>query len=149
MPSRRSVLQLLGLAPVAGPLAAKAATDAAIAEAVGISKIASGSGPEFLTGAGSINAAPLQSNEANWQSKVFAFLRQGAIPHWAEEKIRAECRYVPCLDPDIANKRSWSMAVKIQTQRERNVARAMADIRERPRREMLRNKFAKKWGVWI
>ena len=84
-----------------------------------------------------------------WKKKVLRFLANNALPDWLDDELRERNRYVGYLDPDIAAKRSWSMAVKIATQRERNIARAKTDALNGPRRALRHREFEETYGVWI
>lgn len=44
------------------------------------------------------------------------------------EELFAEYRFVPSIDPDILEMKSWSIMAKVTFQRQRNVARAMAEL---------------------
>lgn len=52
------------------------------------------------------------------------------LPPGVDEHYRRRARHVSGLDPDIANKQSWSMAVKIMSQRQRNYERSIEHIQE-------------------
>ena len=107
------------------PLAAKLAADAQIAELTGAN------GPnvtkQLALGAKVLGemGAPIASN--NYESeheKAAKYLTLfGKLPDFVDQYLRNESQYVSALDPDIACKRSWSMCVKIATQRERNYQR--------------------------
>src|SRR5438132_75451 len=58
------------------------------------------------------------------------WLRITGIPDALLQRIKKDCDRVSSLDPDIAAKRSWSMAVKVITQRERNIQRAVESYTE-------------------
>lgn len=119
MATRRSVIQLLGLAPVAAPLAAKAATDAQIAKLAGITL-------EGAAAAGSYAPSPQGFDDYN-KTRIAAseYAKLVGIPDFVKEQLRRNSQYVGVLDPDIAAKRSWSMSVKIATQRQRNYERQL------------------------
>ena len=142
MTSRRSVLQLIGLSPVAAPLAAKAARDKAIGELSGITNMPYGAP---MPG---IGASPSLGQD-DWKKKVLRFLAEKAIPEWLDEELRERHKQVGFLDPDIACKRSWSMNVKIATQRERNIEAARRNVLEGTKRGLRTREFEEKWGVWI
>jgi hypothetical protein len=126
MIGRRSVLKLLGLAPAAAPLAAKAAADAEIAKLTGINVGASAGFYPTHPGPG----GSLGFDEYN-KLKIAAagYSEVGGIPEFVREQLWRNAQYVSYLDPDLASKRSWSMAVKIQTQRERNFQRQLESVR--------------------
>ena len=143
MTSRRSVLQLIGLSP----LAAKAAKDGAIGKLVGCVQSNS---PQGSIGSGIAFGTPDPiGGRSSWKAKILKFLVQGKLPDWFEDEIRDRHRYVSFLDPDIASKVSWSMNVKIVEQRRRNIQRAMEAALEGPRRGMRLREFEEEWGVWL
>lgn len=138
------MLQLLGLSPLAAPLAAKAATDKAIGELSGIQPIGYASALPSLSG-----GEPTASSSDSWKKKVLRFIANRALPDWLDEELRERNRVVGYLDPDIACKRSWSMNVKITTQRERNIQRARHDAMEGPKRGLRQREFEERYGVWL
>lgn len=144
MTSRRTFLQILGVAPAAVPLAAKSAADKAIGDLVGISAHSPGMPPMAM-----VSGTPQDVGVGTWKQKVLRFLAENTLPEWFEEEARQRNRVVSYLDPDIAAKRSWSMAVKIVTQRERNIERAKQDAMDAPRRGLRSREFEEKFGVWI
>jgi hypothetical protein len=146
MTTRRSFLQILGLAPIAAPLAVKSATEKAVADLAGISLTQTQYGQPST---GTIGGVPIETNNATWKMKVLRFLASKNLPDWVEEEIRNRNRFVGYIDHDIAAKRSWSLAVKILTQRERNIERARNELRESPRRGLRLREFEETYGVWI
>lgn len=144
--ARRLFLKALRLAPAA-PLAAKAAIDKSIADAVGITS--NGIAGSTMSG---INVAPLGiggNSDQDWKQRLLRFLHNGVLPDWADDQIRFRCRQVTYLDADIAAKRSWSMSVKIATQRERNIEAAKKDVKDGPMRSLRSQEFAQNTGIWI
>lgn len=133
----------------AAPLAAKVVADEAIAEATGVKTFGwfpnanPMSGPQ---GASSSGTGPLQ--EKPWV-KALRFFKSNGLPDWKLRSLRDEARSVHVLDPDIAAKKSWSMAVKIQEQRERNFQR----LCEQSRRNLVewgqRDEFGETNGFWL
>jgi hypothetical protein len=119
--SRRSFAKFLGLAPMAAPLAAKAATDSEIAKLAGVA-LEGAPSTQYAPGYG----VPVGMDEYN-KARVAAadYARLVGVPEFVKEQLRRNSQYVSCLDPDLAAKRSWSMSVKIATQRERNYARQL------------------------
>jgi hypothetical protein len=112
---------MIGLAPVAAsPLAAKAASDSQIAKLVGI-----------VDGAGSPKWSAPTGGPADWnKTRVAAseYMKFVGIPDFVREQVWRESQYVSYLDPDLAAKRSWSMSVKVLTQRQRNFERRMEQL---------------------
>lgn len=137
---RRNFLRLFA----ASPLMAKAAADKAIAEVTNIG----GAGLVGLGSGGSPMAAPSQSGSER-ASKVASFLRRFGLPDWEVERIKVDNHHVYQLDPDIAALKSFSMNVKIATQRERNVARQVERLQGQSAYEELRDDFRKKHGFWF
>lgn len=118
--SRRSFAKYLGLTP----LAAKATADAEIARLAGIStggapslQYAASGGYGVPVGA----AGPDDYNKARIAAAQYA--KNVGLPEFVRESMRRNSQYVGALDVDLAAKRSWSMSVKILTQRERNLER--------------------------
>lgn len=139
------MLRALGLAPAA-PILAKVSADKTIADLVGISpaNVATYHPPPLS------DTPDVQTQSVrHWKQKIIRFLTNRTLPYWFEEEVRLRNRNVSFLDPDIANKRSWSMAVKIVTQRERNIADAKRNALEGPRRSMRMREFENEWGFWI
>ena len=122
--SRRSFAKALGLAPVAAPLAAKAAADAEIAKLIGISSVA----PQFEYG---VSTAGVPQSSFDYDKARIAaaqYAKNVGLPDFVRESMRRNSQYVGALDPDLAAKKSWSMSVKILTQRERNLERSIAAL---------------------
>jgi hypothetical protein len=122
--SRRSFATLLGLAPMAAPVAAKAAMDAEIANLAGVSSVVA---PAFEQSAGQYGAPAQGGMDYYAKTKIAAseYIKLSGLPEFVHENLRRQSQYVSGLDPDIAAKRSWSMSVKVLTQRERNLARGI------------------------
>lgn len=112
---RRSFLALLGVSPVA----AKAAVDAEAAKQVGVSSING-------LGSGSVGLELPGGDNGEYQQRLIKacdYVQLFGVPDVVDQLFRDRSKYVQSLDPDIACKRSWSMSVKIMTQRQRNYAR--------------------------
>ena len=131
MLARRKFLQVFGVATASAPLAAKAMADAEIAKMAGL-----GTAVPSLT-EGSMDSYPASSGDYyERQDKVATWLRAGnLLPDSVIETLRQESEYVEGFDIDIAAKKSWSMAVKVQEQRARNLQRKI----ERVKRGSYRN----------
>ena len=120
--SRRKFASLLGIAPIAAPLAAKAAADASVAKLAGVT--IEGAAPSIALCANSFGQIGGPTDEYNRaQQAAGDYARLFGLPDFVKENIRRNASYVNILDPDIACKRSWSMSVKIATQRQRNYER--------------------------
>ncbi len=120
--TRRRFFSFMG----ASPLAAHIAAEKGMAEVIGIN--ASGLGNPNASG------APLGGGDDSYRDQVITsgrFVQTFGIPEVIDATIREQARWVASLDPDIANKRSWSMAVKVMTQRQRNYDREINRIKRR------------------
>jgi len=114
------------------PLAAKATVDAEIAKGIGVDL--SGLGNAAMGLPGGYYGAPqaLQGPEIPYERRLIGaadYIKAFGLPKSVEANFRDNARYVQSLDPDIACKRSWSMSVKIMTQRERNFQRAVERVK--------------------
>jgi hypothetical protein len=111
------------------PLAAKAAVDEEIAKGVGM---------QFKSGLGNAamdlyDNAPAQGSKGihafvpyeERLSKAVKWIKAFGLPKEVEYKLRDDAKQCYHLDADIACKQSWSMSVKLMTQRERNYQKAL------------------------
>ena len=139
--ARRKFFSLVASAPIA----AKAAVDASIAECAGIN--VTGINGHAVPPASGMGAGP--QNVSDYQNGVISaskYVRLMGFPDFMERELREQSRYVYALDPDIAVKKSWSMAAKIQTQRQRNFERLKQGIHSDARRFETRSTFKKVTG---
>jgi len=121
MTNRRRFLALLGVGTASVPLAAKQAIEAEQMKLAGISGgIGSGRG-----GVEYVDDDDFKSSEA-----AVNYAKLFGVPSHVERRAREHARHIRSLDPDIACKRSWSLCVKIQEQRQRNYDSAMAYYRD-------------------
>ena len=123
--TRRRFFGLMG----ATPLAAKAAADAEVKQLMGLN-YADGLGQAGLNLTYGLSA-PSNVKELPWAEKTIRLAKHISlfgIPKFVEKRFREESKNIHSLDPDIANKRSWSMAVKVMTQRERNYQRKVEQL---------------------
>lgn len=140
---RRGFLGLLGGAVVAGPAAAKAATDATLASA--------GVAPSgMVLGHGGICSGwgePI--GDSNKLQKLIAFVSQKGLPEWKERQLRDEAKHVYRLDLDIAALVSVSASAKISAQRERNFRKSVdfASMGENIMMRTAREKFERETGI--
>jgi hypothetical protein len=120
--NRRGFLRLLGVSPIA----AKAAVDNEVARAVGVTIENAAPAVAYSFGGG---PAPIQAKDYV-ERKIAAadYARIFGLPDFVRDTMWRSSTYVGSLDPDIAAMRSWSMSVKILTQRERNLARSIEAI---------------------
>lgn len=141
MTTRRDALKLFGMAPVIGKkLAAKLATDATTGQLANIAAV-----PQGSPSPGSPVGGP-----RDWKIKLKEWLKLNEpMPTWYEETVRVRCQYVGSFDVDIAAKKSWSMAVKVITQRERNVQRELKAMERNMWYDDRRDEFYEKWGIWL
>jgi len=131
--NRRGFLGLLGVGAVSAPLAAKAAADSVIAEQMSM-------GPYGLIGLGNASLGlpgggpPGQVVDGPYipyEKRLIGaadYIKIFGLPKHVENEFRDSAKHVYALDPDIACKKSWSMSVKIMTQRQRNYDRAVKKI---------------------
>lgn len=108
--SRRSILTMIGLAPIAAPVAAKEA-----AGRMGLSSICEVQNTDLL-GHGLIGPTPGPDNA--WARNGLLKLL-GRDPYKMQEIERAARREARSLDPDIAALRSMSPSVAYSIQRKR------------------------------
>lgn len=103
------------------PIAAKSAVDAELAKQAGL-HAANGLG---MSGSYGVPAGVISDNTSyeNRVSDAVKYIKAFGVPDFMEREIRSRSRYVSALDPDIACKKSWSMSVKIMTQRQRQYDR--------------------------
>lgn len=123
--NRRGFLGLFGVSVVSAPLAAKVAADEVLAKQSGIQYLA----PSGLSGAS--DGPPSMSAVSNMPyhhrvTKTIDYIKIFGIPDFIKKETRERSKWVGALDPDIACKKSWSMSVKIMTQRQRNYDNILA-----------------------
>lgn len=119
-------MALIGLGTASGPLAAKAAADTEIMRLTGASISAGSMG---FGGLGPPSPGSTDDYATN-VIKASDYIRLMGVPNALDAQLRDNACWVDRLDPDIAIKRSWSMAVKFATQRQRNYDRALARMRQ-------------------
>lgn len=112
MIGRRSFLKVMGIGTAAAPLAAKAAAEQEIANLTQLR----GQYTAALAPGTSVAVQSMSDGPAG----LLPYVRQFGFPAHIDQFMRDQSRQVFALDPDIACKKSWSLNVKIQTQRERN-----------------------------
>lgn len=137
--ARRAFLRMAPSVALAGKLAA----DQAIASVTGLT----GQGGTLVGHplAGGINGGG-PSPDLDDTSRIRAFFERFGLPSHERDRLWDETRFVGHLDPDIAAKRSWSMSVKILTQRERNFQRQVDQRKARWTWDDARSKFAQTHG---
>lgn len=126
--TRRIFFGFMGTAP----LAAKAAAEAEIAKGIGMMNLngLGNAGMGLPSGSAGIPQADIGPYVPYEKRLIGAadYINTFGLPKSVEERFRDDARHVHSLDPDIACKQSWSMSVKIITQRERNFQRAVERV---------------------
>lgn len=135
--ARRAFLKLAPGAALAG----KVTADQAISQAAGINFGMTSSAAAMHPG-----AAPRA--DASVFKRAITFIGKQGIPDFKRESLFWESRFVNALDPDLAAKRSWSMSVKIMTQRQRNLDRLMEAEHKRWGWDEARRAFSERHGFW-
>lgn len=118
--TRRGFLAFLGAAPVA-PIVAKAAVEKEVASLAGVTLGGAGSNAIGLPYSGIMDSGQA-SGGIDVMDAAQMFMSTFGVPEHVRDNLARRSRAVHTIDPDIAVKRSWSFAVKIQAQRERNLA---------------------------
>lgn len=115
------------------PIAAKATLDAEIAKNVG-AFAANGLGNASMgLPYGDIAGQPAANNGpyVPYEKRLIGaadYIKVFGVPEVMEYELRDRSRCVTSLDPDIACKASWSMSVKLMTQRQRNYEREIQRV---------------------
>lgn len=125
-PNRRRFLSLLGVSTAAGPLAAKAAAESEVANLMNIKALGSFGGTGSLP-----NGAPGQTGGVSYSERLIGaseYVKMFGVPDAVAETLRLNARWINGLDCDIACKKSWSMSVKVMTQRQRNYDRCIEQL---------------------
>lgn len=119
--NRRQFLSLLGVGAASAPLAAKVVADNQMASLAGLNNQILAMGVQANTGVQGIPDASGNLEYVSPYIRVQQYLKlTGKLPEFVEVNLRQRAKNVSHLDPDIACKKSWSLNVKIITQRERN-----------------------------
>jgi hypothetical protein len=125
--TRRRFFGVIG----ATPLAAKAAIDAEVGQTIGMAGAPGLGNASIGLSYGAPYGAPAAVNELPYENRIIGateYIKLFGLPEVVDFELRDRARIVCHLDPDIANKRSWSMSVKIMTQRQRNYDREVARL---------------------
>lgn len=120
--NRRRLISLLGLAPVAAPLAVKAMADSATANLAGMA-LGAGQG-QYSNG-----LPPVSGGSEASKDQARLALMNPAVRAEIESMIYERERRIGFIDPDIACHRSFSLNAKIVFQRRRNVARELDQMK--------------------
>jgi hypothetical protein len=130
MTTRRRLFKLMA----ATPLAAKVAADNAVAVLSGVDTTGITSATPSVLPAVSVPAVGGMA----WHEKLrlsSLHVKNFGLPSFLEEQYRESAKRVNSLDPDIANKKSWSMAFKVCCQRERNYQKMLESIDKQSNRK--------------
>lgn len=130
-PNRRRFLSLLGVSTAAGPLAVKAAAEVESASLMGV--VTTGLGGGYIPGRPAENASQ-DGGYVAYEDRVIGvadYIKMFGVPKSIEETYKLNSQFVSALDPDLACKRSWSMCVKVQEQRQRNYQRQIEQLTQR------------------
>lgn len=125
--SRRTFFGLMGTAPIA----AKAAAEAEIAKGAGMINWNGLGNSSLGLSYGGIPVDPSNGPYVPYEKRLMGaadYIKMFGIPEIMDYELRDRSRSVNYLDPDIACKVSWSMSVKLMTQRQRNYEREILRI---------------------
>jgi hypothetical protein len=117
----------------AAPLAAKATADAEIAKHAGTWSVEGLGDASLRLAGGSIGSPAVSAENIPYERRLIGaadYIKMFGLPEVIDFELRDRSRYVTALDPDIACKRSWSMSVKIATQRQRNYEREVERLKK-------------------
>ncbi len=147
--NRRRMLSLLGVGAASAPLAAKALADQEVGALIGSNR----TGMLALGGMSAEGGAPAsvgqQMQGGVWQSpsiSSYKYIQAFGLPDFIEKNIRERAKNIYAFDPDIAVKKSWSMAAKIHEQRQRNYQRQIEQYSVNGKHEMAQSAFQKLTG---
>lgn len=158
--ARRGFLKLLP----AAPLAAKVAADEATQKLMGGQANGFGATVPYTLGSRSVpsltesgglgeltgpNRLYVPGSDAIKASK---YISAFGVPEWLEDELRSSLNHVYVFDVDIASKRSWSLAVKVATQRERNYQKAVRQMQSIGWKQQKLNALSKILGItfpWV
>jgi len=115
-------------------------SDASIAKLAGV--IVEGSATGLGTAAiGGVPQALDPNSYVKTRISAAQYIRMFGVPEFVDEAFRRNSLYVGTLDPDIAAKKSWSMSVKILTQRQRNYERQLEFVQHTARHHKMAAAF--------
>lgn len=132
MQNRRRFLSLLGAGAASAPLAAKAVADGALAKSIGMNAVNGLGSAGFGLPSGNGPAEISQGPYIPYEKRLIGaadHIKLFGLPKTVEFNLRDQAKYVSSLDPDIACKTTWSMSIKIMTQRQRNYDRSVERIK--------------------
>jgi hypothetical protein len=122
MIGRRRLLQLIGAAPLTAPAAAKLAIEASEAALAGVTTSGFRGNMPPQQPVAAFTGEQTTIRPFDYSAAVRAVMKSAELRAEYESSLYQRFRHVPALDPDLANKRSFSLAAKIAFQRQRNVA---------------------------
>lgn len=138
MLGRRKFLALMGMAPAAAPLVAKAALEKEAATYAGIKGLNDLAAP--------MPESPVSGAPEKASRVLRTILSDKKMRDEFESLTYESYRHISALDPDIACLRSYSLAAKIAFQRQRNVARSINnDLHGWPWQRL--NGFLNRWSL--
>ena len=141
MIGRRSLLRLIGAAPLA---AASAPTSAA--EMAGLTRLAGlGTFVSTVTGGDPAPSSTDQEGDSA-HTKAARYLLATGIPDFIKDEMRRRHRTPSGLDPDLAANRSFSLAAKVMLQRDRDFVRACETTMAQQRTSLARTALSKTLG---
>jgi hypothetical protein len=126
--NRRTILGLIGMAPVAGPAAARAIAENTAANLAGVALRAGST----VYGPATLPCNPSHPTDAHTRLA----LKIPAVRKHVRELLAEEQRGEPVyrIDPDLAVYRSFSLNAKIVFQRQRNIERRLEGMASEPAR---------------
>lgn len=130
----------------ASPLAAKAAA----AELAGVSALGAETLPGSMLGASGDLDSKLTAIgvSESWAAKALNWIGKNGIPEFRLRELEKMARVVTRLDPDLASN-CWSLSVKIQEQRVRNLERMKQEFLDRHNQGVDCELFHQQHGFWI
>lgn len=138
--TRRAGLRLLAALPIGARAAAEEVRNAGLSAF----PTPSSAPPPFP---GNPNVPTPMGDYSQQQVDAATYIDAFGVPKHVEEYYRSQAEYISYLDPDIAARRSWSMSVKIITQRERNYQRLVQRARENGYRVKMSRTFEQLTGI--
>lgn len=155
IPNRRGFLRLLGIGAASAPVSALAAKQALTQNIASLTAV----GGRTMSLSAGINRAGEPPTAGSSQavqglnSWVHPHIRMadyirvfGRVPEHVDADMRERARNIFFLDPDIANKHSWSLSVKILTQQQRQYERELERYKRQGWHEKAQEQFSKLFG---
>ena len=139
MIGRRSLLRLISAAPLAA--SSTRAMDLAGLRTAGLGT--------YVGSVGTGSIGPGQTGSTNAEPDYVrgaSYLLANGIPAFAKEALRRQQRTPSGLDPDLATNRSFSLAAKVQLQRDRDFDRAVENTMVQQKTSLSRYALSKALG---